>query len=146
MYLFAVTLDVKLLREDALPPVAPSEGNAGYDIVASDTIPLCAQTSLLYTVPVAFKIPTGYVGLVLGRSGMAIRDNVHVAHIGVIDSNYRGPLKILLRNQGLTDYTMQRGDRIAQLCILPHFRGAVSVVDDLGETARGEKGFGSSGR
>lgn len=92
----------------------------------------------------AFAIPHGYCGLVLGRSGLAFKSGVVAFHIGLIDSDYRGEIAVSLVNHGMAPFTIESGDRIAQLVIAP-----VSLASceegDLDETTRGAGGFGSTG-
>mgnify|MGYP003405120080 FL=1 len=92
----------------------------------------------------AFAIPSGYCGLVLGRSGLAFKSGVAAFHIGLIDSDYRGEIAVSLVNHGTDPFVIEPGDRIAQLVIAP-----VSLASceegDLDETTRGAGGFGSTG-
>ncbi len=101
-------------------------------------------------------IPTGiaialpgpeYVALVCSRSGMGTRHGITLSNsVGVIDSDYRGELTVGLVNHGDVPYTIQPGDRIAQLMVLPILRPTLTVVEELDETERGAGGFGSTGR
>ena len=96
---------------------------------------------------IAAAIPEGCVGVLAVRSSMGIRHGVAMSNgIGVIDSDYRGPLRVGLHNFRDTEYVVEPGDRIAQLLILPVLRPEVEVVSELSETARGAGGFGSPGR
>ena len=104
----------------------------------------------------AAGIPTGiaialpgpeYVALVCSRSGMGTRHGITLSNsVGVIDSDYRGELTVGLVNHGDVPYTIQPGDRIAQLMVLPILRPTLTVVEELDETERGSGGFGSTGR
>lgn len=95
---------------------------------------------------VAVALPAGTVGLVFGRSGLGVRHGIVPANaVGVIDADYRGELMVGLRNQGSTPYMVQPGERIAQLVVVPVLTPELEPVPDLGETARGENGFGSTG-
>jgi dUTP pyrophosphatase len=97
----------------------------------------------------AIALPPGHEGQVRPRSGLAARHGVTVLNApGTIDEDYRGELKVLLVNLGPADFTVQPGDRIAQLVVAPVVRVRIDAVDDvaaLGQTARGEGGFGSTG-
>ena len=94
----------------------------------------------------ALAIPHGYEIQVRPRSGLALKHGISVPNApGTIDSDYRGELKIILINHGQESFAIRRGDRIAQLVLAPVTRGTWLEVDDLGETARGEGGFGSTG-
>ena len=96
---------------------------------------------------IAAAIPEGYVGIMAVRSSMGMRHGITMSNgIGVIDSDYRGPLSVGLYNLRGEDYVVQPGDRIAQLLVVPVACPEIEVVDALPETERGEGGFGSTGR
>ncbi|MDE7244072.1 MAG: dUTP diphosphatase, partial [Oscillospiraceae bacterium] len=96
---------------------------------------------------IAVAIPEGYVGIMAVRSSMGVRNSVSLSNdIGVIDADYRGPLGVGLRNNGGAPYTVQSGDRIAQLLVVPVLRPEIETVEELPATQRGEHGFGSTGR
>ena len=96
---------------------------------------------------IAAAIPEDYVGIMAVRSSMGIRHGITMSNgIGVIDSDYRGPLSVGLYNLRGEDYVVQPGDRIAQLLVVPVACPEIEVVDALPETERGEGGFGSTGR
>ena len=96
---------------------------------------------------IAAAIPEGHVGIMAVRSSMGIRHGITMSNgIGVIDSDYRGPLSVGLYNLRGEDYVVQPGDRIAQLLVVPVACPEIEVVDALPETERGEGGFGSTGR
>lgn len=96
---------------------------------------------------IAVAIPENYVGIVAVRSSMGIRRGVSLSNdIGVIDSDYRGPLGVGLRNNNAEPYTVEPGDRIAQLMVIPVACPEIEVVEELPATTRGEKGLGSTGR
>jgi dUTP pyrophosphatase len=144
-------LDLPLVRLDVeLPvPAYAREGDAGADLVARDDVHLpAAGGRALVPTGVAVAIPAGHAGLVLPRSGLALRHGVTVLNApGLIDAGYRGELTVLLVNTDPTaDYTVRRGDRVAQLVIVSVQQAAVAVVAALPESERGEGGFGHSGR
>ena len=96
---------------------------------------------------VAVALPPDTVGLVCGRSGLGVKHGVTLANsVGVIDCDYRGELNIGLINHGLEPYTIQPGERCAQLLVVPVLMPAPAPVERLDETARGTGGFGSTGR
>ena len=97
---------------------------------------------------IAIALPSAeYVALVFARSGMGIKHGVAPANcVGVIDSDYRGEIMVGLHNAGESDYTVQPGDRIAQLMVVPVVQAQVQMVEELDDTARGAGGFGSTGR
>nr|MBP8730744.1 dUTP diphosphatase [Faecalibacterium sp.] len=87
------------------------------------------------------------VALVYARSGLSIKHGLCMANgVGVIDSDYRGELKVPMVNLGKEPYTIQPGERVAQLCIAPVYTAAFAPVQELGDTTRGEGGFGSTGK
>jgi dUTP pyrophosphatase len=144
-------LDLPLARLDVeLPvPTYAREGDAGADLVARQDVRLPAGGGrALVPTGVAVAIPAGHAGLVLPRSGLALRHGVTVLNApGLIDAGYRGELTVLLVNTDPTaDYTVRRGDRVAQLVIVSVQQVAVAVVAALPESERGEGGFGHSGR
>ena len=101
------------------------------------------------TIPtgIAIALPSAdYVALVYARSGLGIKHGVAPANcVGVIDSDYRGEILVGLQNSGESDFTVQPGDRIAQLMIAPVIQASIQMVDELDDTARGAGGFGSTG-
>lgn len=120
-------------------------GDAGIDLYAARNALVTSETVLVPT-GVAIAVPDGHVGLVCPRSGLS-RHGVTVANApGVVDSGYRGELKVWLTNTSITAYLVRREDRIAQLLIVPIARPKVTLVDHLDNTERGTNGFGSTGR
>ena len=101
-------------------------------------------------------IPTGiavelpgpeYVALVFARSGLAVKNGLTLSNgVGVIDSDYRGEVHVALANHGQQPYVIQPGERVAQMAVVPVARAVLQEVDELGGTARGEGGFGSTGK
>jgi dUTP pyrophosphatase len=136
------------LAEAAQPPTRAHEADAGYDLRAAEaaTLPPGARTSVGTGIAVA--IPPGHAGLVLPRSGLAARHGIALVNApGLIDSGYRGELRVLLLNtdRGET-FEIGPGDRIAQLVVVAVEDAELAEVDSLEATARGEGGFGSTGR
>ncbi len=138
-------------------PVQPSDamyheprfahaGDAGADLTAASGTVIPAGGRALVGTGFAVAIPAGHAGLVMPRSGLAIREGVTVVNApGLIDSGYRGEVKVALINHGSDDFVVQRGDRIAQLVVIAVPDVEFSLVDDLSESARGAGGFGSTG-
>jgi dUTP pyrophosphatase len=132
-------------------PVYATAGAAGLDLSAALEAPLVIARGAWEAVPtgLAIALPPGHEGQVRPRSGLAARHGVTVLNApGTIDEDYRGELKVLLVNLGPRDFTVHPGDRIAQLVVAPVVRVRIDAVDDdaaLGQTARGEGGFGSTG-
>lgn len=146
-------LQIKPLSDkigDSIPlPYYATAGAAALDLHACIDEPavLPAGGEALIPTGIAAAIPEGCVGVLAVRSSMGIRHGVAMSNgIGIIDSDYRGPLRVGLHNFRDTEYVVEPGDRIAQLLILPVLRPEVEVVSELSETARGAGGFGSTGR
>jgi len=123
-------------------------GDAGLDLSACDRVVLEPGERALVGTGLAVAIPEGYAGFVQPRSGLAARHGITVVNSpGLIDSGYRGEIKVVLLNTDLAEpFPVEVGDRIAQLVIVPVPAVEVVVVDELEETVRGVGGFGSSGR
>lgn len=141
-------LSEKIGREIPLPYYA-TEGAAAVDLHAciDEAVTLPPGGRALLPTGLAAAIPAGHVGLLAVRSSMGIRHGVTLSNgVGVIDSDYRGEIIVALTNLSDTDYTIQPGDRVAQLVIMPVTQADISVVDELDETERGAGGFGSTGR
>ena len=140
-----------MLRLDPdLPlPAYARAGDAGVDLVAREDVTLApAGGRALVATGIAIALPDGYAGLVQPRSGLAFKHGVTVLNTpGLIDSGYRGELKVCLINHDPTEpFVVTRGERIAQLVVQAVENVNFVEVDSLDESERGEKGFGSSGR
>ncbi len=139
---------IKKLSPQARIPVYGSEGAAGADLFAltgGDVDVLPGQTAMIGT-GISAEIPEGYAGLVFARSGLASRSGLAPANkVGVIDSDYRGEIKVALHNHSGAIRTVKNGDRIAQLVIVPFLRADFEESGDLSETQRAAGGFGSTG-
>ncbi len=143
--------DLPVVRLDPeLPlPAYARPGDAGADLVAREGVILAAGGGrAMVRTGVAVAIPEGYAGLVLPRSGLALRHGVTVANApGLVDAGYRGELNVVLLNTDPdSDYEVQRGDRIAQLVIVAVEHVRFVAVDELPASERGSGGFGHSGR
>ena len=134
----------------AIPlPYYATAGAAAVDLHAciDEAVVVPAGGEARIPTGIAAAIPEGYVGIMAVRSSMGIRHGITMSNgIGVIDSDYRGPLSVGLYNLRGEDYVVQPGDRIAQLLVVPVACPEIEVVDTLPETERGEGGFGSTGR
>jgi dUTP pyrophosphatase len=145
-------LKIKALspRVAANPPQFATDGAAAMDLCACVDAPITIPAGGRSTVPsgLAIALPSpDYVALVFARSGLGIKKGICLANgVGVIDSDYRGEIGVGLLNTSDTDYTVQPGDRIAQLMVVPVVRPQIRMTDTLDETARGAGGFGSTGR
>ena len=142
-------VNIKKLNEKATVPTYGSEFSAGADLYAceEDPITVGAGKTVFVHTGIAMEIPTGYVGLVFARSGLASKKGLAPANkVGVIDSDYRGEIMVALHNHSSEDKTIDAGERIAQIALVPYLTADFNVVDDLSDTARGAGGFGSTGR
>ncbi|MBO5713765.1 MAG: dUTP diphosphatase [Clostridia bacterium] len=141
-------VNVKMIKlcDDAVVPTYGTEFSAGADLYSvSEATIMPGETAFLGT-GIATAIPEGLGGLVSARSGMACKRNLAPANkVGVIDSDYRGEIKVALHNHGNVPQTVAKGERIAQLVIAPYLRAEYEVVSSLDATVRGEGGFGSTG-
>ncbi|MCC6952020.1 MAG: dUTP diphosphatase [Phycisphaerales bacterium] len=145
-----VRLAVKKLHEAATLPGYQTAGAAGMDIHAClPEAPVTLQPGAIAVIPtgLALAIPAGFEGQVRPRSGLSTKHGLSVPNApGTIDSDYRGELRIALINHGREAFTVTHGMRIVQLVIAPAVRASIELADDLDETARGQGGFGSTGR
>ncbi len=134
--------------DDLSLPSYHSELAAGMDVAAALTAPLVIEAGAIAMVPTGFAvaIAPGYELQVRPRSGMAIKHGITVVNSpGTIDADYRGEVKVGLINLSGQSFTINRGDRIAQLVLAPVCHALIEVVQDLDETKRGEGGFGHTG-
>ena len=141
-------LSEKIGREIPLPYYA-TEGAAAVDLHAciDEAVTLPPGGRALLPTGLAAAIPAGHVGILAVRSSMGIRHGVTLSNgVGVIDSDYRGQVHVGLHNLSGEPYTVQPGDRVAQLLVVPVAAPEIEVVDALPETVRGAGGFGSTGR
>ena len=142
-------LSPKIGREIPAPFYA-SAGAAAMDLHAcvDEAVTIPAGKRAVIPTGIAIGLPSAdYVALIFARSGLGIKHGVAPANcVGVIDSDYRGEILVGLQNSGDEDYTIQPGDRIAQLMITPVVQAQVTLVDELDDTQRGAGGFGSTGK
>jgi dUTP pyrophosphatase len=148
---FEQQLDVVLMRVGEIetpPPHYASRGAAGMDLAAALPAPVTLAPGARALIPTgwAMAIPEGYEAQVRPRSGLALRHGVTVLNSpGTVDSDYRGEVKVLLANLGQEPFVVSPGDRIAQLVLCPVVKARLQVATELGETARGAGGYGSTG-
>ena len=143
------TVAVKKLHPQAQLPAYGSEYAAGADLYAclEEPVTIAPGQTVLIPTGIAVEIPVGYVGLIYARSGLACKQGLAPANkVGVIDSDYRGEVVVVLHNHGAEPQTVENGERIAQLVITPVLTPAYEVVEELSDTARNQGGFGSTGK
>jgi dUTP pyrophosphatase len=139
--------NIKLVHPEARVPTYATDGAGCFDIYSAEEGILKAGSSGVFDTGVQFEIPEDYVMLIFSRSGMGFNFNIRLANCtGIIDSDFRSTVKIKLRSDGEIPLYIDVGDRIAQAIILPYQNVCFNVVDELSETERGQKGFGSSGK
>ena len=127
-------------------PAYATSGAAGMDVLSAERVTLKPGQRHAVTTGLAMAIPQGFEIQVRPRSGLALKHGISVPNTpGTIDSDYRGELKIILINHGSDEFTIARGDRVAQLVLAPVVQASWDEVEELDETARGEGGFGSTG-
>ncbi|MBQ1971451.1 MAG: dUTP diphosphatase [Treponema sp.] len=135
-------------QEGAIIPEYKTSGAAGADVCAFLSEPVVIKSGEFAMIPtgLSFAIPEGYEIQVRPRSGLAAKNGVTVLNTpGTIDSDYRGEVKVILINHGKDSFTVNNGDRIAQLIVAPVTQGVFEKTDELDSTERGEGGFGSTG-
>ena len=140
-----IDVAVRRLRPDAHIPEAAYDGDAGLDLAACDHVALGAGERAVVSTGLAFEIPEGYAGFVQPRSGLAARHGIGIVNSpGLIDSGYRGEIRVVLLNTGVEPFSIEPGMRIAQLVVVPVAAVRLVEVDELAASDRGIRGFGSS--
>lgn len=138
-------INVKLLTPKARSPIRAHESDAGWDLHSCEDTTIRPGKQSLIATGVSLEIPEGMVGLIWPRSGIAVKNGIDV-FAGVIDSGYRGEIKVCLHNAGPHEFKISQGDRIAQILFQRVAPVLLSEVGELQEAQRGESGFGSSGK
>lgn len=141
-----IDVAIRRLRPDAVMPRPAYEGDAGLDLAACDRVSLGAGERAVVGTGLAIEIPAGYAGFVQPRSGLAARHGIGVVNSpGLIDSGYRGEIRVVLLNTDARErFEVEPGMRIAQLVIAPIASVRLVEVEELVASDRGERGFGSS--
>ena len=140
-----IEVAVRRLRPDARVPDQAYEGDAGFDLSACDHLVLDPGERGIVDTGLAVEIPEGYAGFVQPRSGLAARHGIGIVNSpGLIDSGYRGEVRVVLLNTGDEAFAVEPGMRIAQLVIVPVPRVRVVEAEELAASDRGARGFGSS--
>ena len=143
-------LKIKKVRDNAKVPQRATSGSAGLDLCACIDEPITLEAGDTAVIPtgIALALPSAeYGAFVFPRSGIAVKHGIGLLNsVGVIDSDYRGEIMVGVINQIKTPYTIQPGERIAQMVIMPVSMMPVEEVSDLDETGRGAGGFGSTGK
>lgn len=140
---------VKILKDGAKLPAYGSAEAAGADLYAclEEAVTIAPGETVFIPTGIALEVPKGCAGLVYARSGMACKRGLAPANkVGVIDSDYRGEITVVLHNHGQISQTVENGERIAQFIITPVLQPAYEIAESLDETDRGVGGFGSTGK
>ena len=141
------TVDVLIAAEPGFEPSYAKPGDAGADLRSTVSVTIEPGQRALVPTGVRLALPLGYVGLVHPRSGLAAKHGVTVLNApGTIDAGYRGEVQVVLINTSNEAFTIERGDRIAQLLVQSVELVRFHAVEQLPDTERGESGFGSSGK
>jgi dUTP pyrophosphatase len=139
---------IKKLDSRAKLPTYGTEFSAGADLYSmeGDTVVIEPHKTVMVHLGFAIEIPSGYAGLIFARSGLASKRGIAPANkVGVVDSDYRGECMVALHNHTDSAVTVEGGERIAQLCIVPFLKAEYELSDTLSDTVRGGGGFGSTG-
>ena len=143
-------IKIKKLNPNAKTPTRGSEQAAGYDLYAcleTEKTIIPAHSTVKVPTGISMAIPEGYFGGIFARSGLASKQGLRPANcVGVIDSDYRGEFIVMLHNDTDEPRTIENGDRIGQLVVMPYMSVTFEETDSLDETTRGTGGFGSSGK
>lgn len=142
-----VAVSLKRLSQHAKIPGYAYEGDAGVDLCSIERVQIKPSERSMISTGLGIALPAGYAGFVLPRSGLAAKHGISIVNApGLIDSNYRGEIKVILVNLDPENaFVVEPGDRIAQLVVMPVPAVSFEVVDDLPDSDRGTAGFGSSG-
>ena len=144
-----MNINIKKVNENAIMPHRATEFSAGADLHAclSEDVVIAPSERMLIPTGIAMAIPECYGGFIFPRSGTASKFGISLSNcVGVVDSDYRGEIKIAIINHSNEPYTIKNGDRIAQMVIMPVDLCVYTECDSLDETDRGDGGFGSTGK
>lgn len=143
-------IKIKLLRKNAMIPQYATPGSSACDVCAAIDEPVVIKSGEIALIPTGFALdgaPADVTILLFARSGLASKHGIALANgVGVIDSDYRGEVKVALINNSSADYTVTPAERIAQMMFVPIIREEFVPVDEIGDTERGSGGFGHTGK
>ena len=142
-------LKIKKLNENAIIPTYGTEYSAGADLYAllDSAVEIAPHETTFIHTGISVEIPEGYCGLIFARSSMGAKRGLAPANkVGVIDADYRGEIMVALHNHSEKTATVEPGERVAQLAIVPFLKAEFEESDDLTDTTRGSGGFGSTGK
>ncbi len=137
----------KKLDPSAVIPQYQTEGSAGFDLHSVETVMIPSGSQMLVKIGLAVEIPEGTELQLRPRSGLALKKMISITNSpGTLDSDYRGPIGIILINHGANSFFVTKGDRIAQAVLCPVIKAEIIEVEELSETNRGVGGYGSTGK
>lgn len=140
-------VNIKKLDERATVPTYGTEFSAGADLYSIEAVTVEPHKTVLVHTGLALEIPEGYAGLIFARSGLACKRGLAPANkVGVIDADYRGEIMVALHNHTEAPVSIDAGERVAQLAIMPFLKADFEICDELSDTVRGKGGFGSTGK
>ena len=140
-------LNIKKLDERAIISTYGTEYSAGADLYSIEAVTVEPHKTVLVHTGLALEIPEGYAGLIFARSGLACKRGLAPANkVGVIDADYRGEIMVALHNHTEAPVSIDAGERVAQLAIMPFLKADFELADELSDTVRGAGGFGSTGK
>jgi dUTP pyrophosphatase len=139
-----INVQLKKLDKDGIIPTNAHKGDAGYDLYSLEEYELKLLERKLFKTGISLAIPEGFYGRIAPRSGLAVKKGIDVL-AGVVDSIYRGEICVVLINLGNENVKINKGERIAQIIFEQYHEAEIKVVEELSETLRNEKGFGSTG-
>jgi dUTP pyrophosphatase len=139
-------IQIEIVGDKSQEPIYATLNSAGADLKANEDITIYGNETMLVDTGIKVAIPEGYEIQIRPRSGMALKNNVIISNSpGTLDSDFRGDVKIIIRNLIKTPFTINKGDRIAQMVVNKYYKAKWKFVEKLPETERGEGGFGSTG-
>jgi dUTP pyrophosphatase len=138
---------IKVLTDDISQiPAYQTSGSAACDLKSTDELVIPSGTRVTVGTGIKLEIPNGFGAMVCSRSGLAAKNGIQVLNApGIIDTDYRGEIKVILHNSGQSEFIVKKGDRIAQLLFFPIFQAIFQKAELIDNTARGEGGLGSTG-
>lgn len=138
-------IKIKCSSIEAKIPRRATRGSAGYDLYASEGVTIRPGAVESIHTDWAFQIPEGYFGMLVARSGLGTKGLVMANNVGIIDSDYRGEVRVPMRNMTDEEWNVSMGERVAQIIFVPYEAFGWELVQELDDTERGAGGFGSTG-
>ena len=144
-----INVKIKIVRPGASLPSKATSGSAAFDVCVWPEAPVTIGVGEIVSLPTGIAMEPDredVAALMLGRSGLGAKHGITLANsVGLIDSDYRGEMRVTLINRGSAPFVVNPGDRVAQLMFVPVYAAALTLADELGDTERGAGGFGSTG-